>query len=497
MMQPQLLHQPSWPSSYNVDYSTLPRTRLCGLHEDSYVRDNYTHSFGVSSVLDFSTLFPDAFTELSSSQLQNDMQILPPLPDGEFEDVCKWLNINDSEDSISSEASFSIAQSSDANRLPAIFPGSGVEVDTQLSLHHLLGAYAEAMENGHEELAEVIVKRIRGKASPLGETLERVAHSLFEEDQEGYLRQESSNNFEQAFRAFYQILPFGRFAHFAANSAILEALPDDAETVVHIIDFDMGEGVQWPPVIEAMAHKRRALNLRLTSIKPNHESTSNQYEETKRRLYDHAKPFALNLQIEEMSVEELAIETKTMNNKGPGKQWLAFNYMFRLPHMATNMPQTNQAMEFLKIAKKLLAHSETQTGIIIFAHGESEGCNTPTSNYTSFFNNKLVHYKSLLESIEWHFPAILSEARIALESIFLAPCINSESWYQDWEQNKMRGTCDFQLQRQTLSTENLVHAKELVGERESPYRVRIEEQKQNEMILEWRGTPLIRVSTWM
>nr|GMC95409.1 nodulation-signaling pathway 2 protein-like [Ipomoea batatas] len=496
MMQPQLLHQPSWPSPYNVDYSTRP-FRLCGLHEDSYLTT--TNSFGVSSVSDFSTLFPDAFTELSSLQLQNDMQILPPLLDGEFEDVCKWLNTNDSEDGISSEALFSIAQSS-ANRLPAIFPGSGGEVDTQLSLHHLLGAYAEAMENGHEELAEVIVKRIRGKASPLGETLERVAHSLFEsteEDQEGYLRQESSKNFEQAFRAFYQILPFGRFAHFAANSAILEALPDDAETVVHIIDFDMGEGVQWPPVIEAMARKRRALNLRLTSIKPNHESTSNQYEQTKRRLYDHAKPFALNLQIEEMSVEELAIETKTMKNKGPGKQWLAFNCMFRLPHMATNMPQTTQAMEFLKIAKQLLAHSETQTGIIIFAHGESEGCNTPTSNYTSFFNKKLVHYKSLLESIEWHFPAILSEARIALENIFLAPCINSESWYQDWEQNKIRGTCDFQLQRQTLSTESLVQAKELVGERESPYRVSIEEQKQNEMILEWRGTPLIRVSTWM
>lgn len=211
MMQPQLL-QPSWPSSYNVDYSTRPLTRLCGLHEDSYVRDNYTHSslltttnsFGVSSVSDFSTLFPDSFTELSSLQMQNDMQILPPLPDGEFEDVCKWLNISDSEDGISSEASFSIAQSS-ANRLAAIFPGSGGEVDTQLSLHHLLGAYAEAMENGHEELAEVIVKRIRGKASPLGETLERVAHSLFEsteEDQEGYLRQESSKNFEQAFRAF-------------------------------------------------------------------------------------------------------------------------------------------------------------------------------------------------------------------------------------------------------------------------------------------------------
>ncbi|XP_019161123.1 PREDICTED: nodulation-signaling pathway 2 protein-like [Ipomoea nil] len=491
MMQPQLLH-PSWPSSYNVDYSTHPRTRLYGSHEDSYVRDNYTHSTLVS---DFTALFPDVFTELSS--LQNDMQILSSLPEGEdpvpceFEDVCKWLNISDSEWSpslsvVSSEASFSIAQSS-------IFPGSGVEVDTQLSLHHLLGAYAEAMENGHEELAEVIVKRIRGKASPLGETLERIAHSLFEsnkEDQEGYLRQESIKNFEQAFRAFYQILPCGRFAHFAANSAILEALPNDAETV-HIIDFDMGEGVQWPPVIEAMAKKRRAL--RLTSIKTNHESPSNQwrYEETKRRLYDHAKPFGLNLQIEETSIEELAIETKRTKKK----EWLAFNCMFRLPHMATNMPQTSsRAMEFLKIAKQLLAHnSETQTGIIVFAHGESEGCNT--SNYTSFFNKKLVHYKSLLESIEWHFPAILSEARIALESIFLAPCINSESWYQDWEQNKIRLTCDFLPQ--TLSRENLVEAKELVGERESPYRVSIEEQKQNEMILEWRGTPLIRVSTWM
>lgn len=526
MMQPQLLH-PSCPSPYYIiDSSTLPRTRLCGLYEDSYVRDNYSHSslitttdtFEISSDSDFSTLFPYVFTELTS--LQNDTQLFSPLPDGdvamedvvpsEFEDVCKWLNISDSEDGsdsvwspslsvVSTEAS--MAQPSAAH-LTAIIPGSRMEVDTQLTLHHLLLAYAEAMENGQEELAEVVVKRIKGKVNPLGETLERVAYSLFEfsEDQGGYLRQESSKNFEQAFRAFYQILPCGRFAHFAANSAILEALPNDAETV-HIIDFDLGEGVQWPPLLESMAQKRRAV--RLTSIKTNEESTSNhwRYEETKRRLYDHAKPFGLKLQIEEMTVEELAIETKRMKKKGAGKEWLAFNCMFRLPHMTTNRKQTSQAMEFLKIAKQLLAYSETGTGIIIFANGESESSNSSTSYYSSFFNRKLLHYKSLFESIEWHFPAILSEARIALESIFLAPYINSESWYHDWEQNKISGTTDVQaetgLQRQTLSRENLLQAKELVGEWESPYRVSIEEQKQNEMILEWRGTPLIRVSTWM
>ncbi|KAI9077225.1 hypothetical protein K1719_040796 [Acacia pycnantha] len=59
-----------------------------------------------------------------------------------------------------------------------------------------------------------------------------------------FLKQEACKNFDTAFEGFYQRTPYGRFTHFVAKSAILEAIPEDSEDV-QILDFDLGEGVQW------------------------------------------------------------------------------------------------------------------------------------------------------------------------------------------------------------------------------------------------------------
>ncbi|KAF2306441.1 hypothetical protein GH714_018110 [Hevea brasiliensis] len=105
---------------------------------------------------------------------------------------------------------------SDESSSSLTLPGEESELNSLLSVRHLLKAYGEAMEKGQSDLADYLDK-----------------HG-------NYLKQESSKNFEAAFRAFYQIFPYGRFAHFAANSAILEAMPVDTETI-HIVDFDMGK----------------------------------------------------------------------------------------------------------------------------------------------------------------------------------------------------------------------------------------------------------------
>ncbi|KAL2546578.1 nodulation-signaling pathway 2 protein-like [Forsythia ovata] len=97
------------------------------------------------------------------------------------------------------------------------------------------------------------------------------SENSLKENQGDYLRQESVKNFREAFKAFYQGLPYGRFPPFTANSAILEAKPDDAATM-HIVDFDIGEGIQWPPVIEAMGRMPKAL--RVTLIKSDDECSS-------------------------------------------------------------------------------------------------------------------------------------------------------------------------------------------------------------------------------
>ena len=102
-----------------------------------------------------------------------------------------------------------------------------MEVDDQLVILHLLKVCGDAMGSEQMELAEEIIRRLKEKASPTGKSLERLAFYLTValDKQANYLMQESSKNYEAAFKAFYQIFPYDMFAHFTANSTILEAIP--------------------------------------------------------------------------------------------------------------------------------------------------------------------------------------------------------------------------------------------------------------------------------
>lgn len=62
----------------------------------------------------------------------------------------------------------------------------------------------------------------------------------------------------EALRSCYltlnQITPFIRFTHLTANQAILEAI-DEGQQAIHILDFDIMHGVQWPPFMQALAER--------------------------------------------------------------------------------------------------------------------------------------------------------------------------------------------------------------------------------------------------
>ncbi|XP_073286388.1 protein NODULATION SIGNALING PATHWAY 2-like [Primulina huaijiensis] len=367
------------------------------------------------------------------------------------------------------------------------------QLDKESSLLHLLKAYGEAVEKGESELAMVIVESINEKSSLMGSTLERFSYSLFRsrEDCGEYLRKESSENFVVAFNLFYQALPLGRFAHFVANSEILESVSDYV-TTIHVVDFELGQGVQWPPMIEALSQKHK--KLRLTSIKSEDRCfPSWDFGKTKKWLLDHSRKYGLEPQIEEKSIEDLASELMRMKKRGRGEEWLAFNCMVGLPHMGRR--PRNLAKKFLKMGKNLLANF---AGIVIIGDGEVEDMNT-CSSFSSFFDKFVRHHNALYEALDSSFSVDFAEARTAIESLFLGPKIDLFSWYELWED--IAKGCDLgvgtELKVLKLSRVSLVEAKQMVNEVESSYKVEIGWMRENEMILKWKDVPLARVSKWM
>jgi hypothetical protein len=59
-----------------------------------------------------------------------------------------------------------------------------------------------------------------------------------------------------AYLAYNQIAPFLRFAHLTANQAILDAAAaGGGARRLHIVDLDAAYGVQWPPLLQAIADR--------------------------------------------------------------------------------------------------------------------------------------------------------------------------------------------------------------------------------------------------
>lgn len=396
-------------------------------------------------------------------------------------------------------------------------PAADMEIDTQLSLQHLLKAYGEAMERGQAELMEEVSRCALEKANPLGGPRDRLVFNLFRHKErqqsqgDDYIGQECWRHREPAFQAFYQAFPFMRFLHFAANSAILESAPRGAGSAIRVVDFDLGEGVQWVPVIEAMAARGDRMALRLTSIrwvedseepKPddNHGgcpgNLGRKIRDVSRRLSGYAAEVGVELRVEEMNVDELLNEVNKRMALNGRREWIAFNCMLGLPGLGKKSRSRKQVREFLSIAQQIVAAGNS--GIITFGEGDGFGTLKSCAEFEDFFDGCLGHYQTVLECMENEFPGELLEARLAIEALFISPLIDPISWSQVWEEARAFSELEegiwARLGGRRVSRESLAEARELVGGK-SWYGVGIGE-RENEMVLQWRGTPLVRFQAW-
>ncbi|XP_021318456.1 scarecrow-like protein 23 [Sorghum bicolor] len=57
-----------------------------------------------------------------------------------------------------------------------------------------------------------------------------------------------------AYTMFYQASPIYQLAHFTANQAIVEAFESGGRRRLHVVDFDVSYGFQWPSLIQSMSH---------------------------------------------------------------------------------------------------------------------------------------------------------------------------------------------------------------------------------------------------
>ncbi|KAG6468921.1 DELLA protein DWARF8-like [Zingiber officinale] len=161
-----------------------------------------------------------------------------------------------------------------------------VVVDTQetgVRLVHALLASAEAVQQENLKAADALLKQISMLAASQSGPMRKVAGYFAEAlarriYRHSPLPQADRVALDLLHSHFYESAPYLKFAHFTANQAILEAFTSFRQ--VHVIDFGLKQGMQWPALLQALALRPGGPpSFRLTGIGPPQPDNSDALQE--------------------------------------------------------------------------------------------------------------------------------------------------------------------------------------------------------------------------
>ncbi|XP_039051558.1 GRAS family protein RAM1-like [Hibiscus syriacus] len=306
-----------------------------------------------------------------------------------------------------------------------------------------------------------------------------------------------------AFTSLYKVSPYYQFAHFTANQAIIEAFEKEEDLnnrELHVIDFDVSYGFQWPSLIQSLSEKATTgnrISLRLTGF----TTSLAQLQETESRLVSFAKGFR-NLVFE---FQRLLRGSKLINLRKRKNETVAVNIVFHL----------NTLNNFMQVSETMKSVHSLRPSIVVLV--EQEGRRSQRS-FLSRFMESLHHFAAMFDSLDDCLP-LESAERLSIERKHLGKEIKSmincdedeENSEWCWRYEKME-TWKSRMERHgfggmKLSSKCLIQAKLLLKitthycplqcEREINGGFRVFERDEAKALsLEWQDRCLLTASAW-
>ncbi|KAJ4772799.1 hypothetical protein LUZ62_057056 [Rhynchospora pubera] len=179
-------------------------------------------------------------------------------------------------------------------------------IEDNINLKSLLVECSEAVAHGDPKKAKELIKKLRKHASPFGSGTQRLACILTDglearivgTGSETYRRlinrRIPTREILKAYHMYITASPLLRIWHCFANDYICKVAENASR--IHIIDFGIYFGFQWPPLIQALAKRRiGAPKLRITGIdlpQPGFRPAE-RLKQIGVRLEDYAKSFGV------------------------------------------------------------------------------------------------------------------------------------------------------------------------------------------------------------
>ncbi|XVF20619.1 hypothetical protein REPUB_Repub12eG0016700 [Reevesia pubescens] len=265
--------------------------------------------------------------------------------------------------------------------------------ETGVRLVHTLMACAEAVQQDNLKLADALVKHIGLLAASQAGAMRKVATYFAEALARRIYRIYPQDSLDPSYTDilqmhFYETCPYLKFAHFTANQAILEAFA--TANRVHVIDFGLKQGMQWPALMQALALRPGGPPaFRLTGIGPPQPDNTDALQQVGWKLAQLAETIGVEFEFRGFVANSLAdLEPEMLEIRPPEVEAVAVNSVFELHRLLARPGGIEKVLSSIKAMKpKILTVVEQEAN-----H------NGPV--FVDRFTEALHYYSSLFDSLE-------------------------------------------------------------------------------------------------
>nr|GLL26844.1 scarecrow-like protein 9 [Ipomoea trifida] len=374
-----------------------------------------------------------------------------------------------------------------------------------IDLRTLLIHCAQAVAADDRRSANELLKQIRQHSSPFGDGSQRLAN-CFADGLEARLagtgsqiykalvnKRTSAADYLKAYHLYLASCPFRKISCFASNKTTIIKSANSMR--VHIIDFGILYGFQWPTFIQRIAARDGGPpKVRITGIEfpqPGFRPAE-RIEETGRRLADYAESF--NVPFEYNAIAK-KWETITLEDLKLDKDdFLVVNclYRFKNLHDETVLAEGSRTL-VLNLIRKINPD--------IFIHGIVNGAYSAPF-FVTRFREALFHFSALFDMLETNVPRDVPERMLIEREIFGREALNimaCEGWerverpetYKQWQVRNLRAGFT------QIPFANLIMNKARDKVRTGYHKDFVIDEDGQWLLLGWKGRTIYAISCWV
>jgi hypothetical protein len=305
-------------------------------------------------------------------------------------------------------------------------------------------------------------------------------------------RRTSATDWLEAYSILIAACPFKRASYYFANQTILDV--SQRQPRVHIVDFGISFGFQWPLMIQMFARQEwGAPKLRITGIEVPRPGLRpcEMIEETGKRLADYANMFNVPFQYQGIAASRWdAIKIEDLNIDED--EVLIINCIFRMKNLGHETEAINSARdELMKTMRRINPK--------VFISGTVNGLHS-SPFFIQRFKEVVLHYSSMFDMLDANVPRD-NEARKMIERILfgrdalnMIACEDAERTrpesYRQWQARFLKAGFQ-QLPVDPAVLKKIVHIKNSLYHEEF-FAV----EDRGWLLQGWKGRVLYAISKW-